>query len=289
MYYLPRPICYRILMENDYTGSLCQGVAMRNNRRHTSSTNQIAFTLIELLVVVAIIAVLVAILLPSLAKARAGAQRAACLSNQKEIATALVGYSLQNRDRFPYAPSWANPTYLFEVYTPNGAEWPGNWFGLGYLFSSRTITDPKFLFCPSMKAEQFKYPAAWEYPERVIPSWKGWKMCGYLYRKYGEQDAEDPNTLWGALERPTPLAADIFIATGNPPPWPHVNPYGINVGFSDGHGDWVHVGHTEYRRRSNEYNWSGDINYAYDLSTYMFWQALDSGDWSKIQARFPLP
>lgn len=50
------------------------------------------FTLIELLVVIAIIAILAAILFPVFAQARAKARQTACLSNSKQIGTALVMY-----------------------------------------------------------------------------------------------------------------------------------------------------------------------------------------------------
>jgi prepilin-type N-terminal cleavage/methylation domain-containing protein/prepilin-type processing-associated H-X9-DG protein len=50
------------------------------------------FTLIELLVVIAIIAILAAILFPVFAQAREKARQASCLSNVKQIATALHLY-----------------------------------------------------------------------------------------------------------------------------------------------------------------------------------------------------
>ena len=50
------------------------------------------FTLIELLVVIAIIAILAAILFPVFAQARAKARQAACLSNTRQIGTALMMY-----------------------------------------------------------------------------------------------------------------------------------------------------------------------------------------------------
>lgn len=50
------------------------------------------FTLIELLVVIAIIAILAAILFPVFAKAREKSRQISCLSNEKQIGTALLMY-----------------------------------------------------------------------------------------------------------------------------------------------------------------------------------------------------
>lgn len=67
---------------------------MRTNRRA-------GFTLIELLVVIAIIAILAAILFPVFAQARQKARQAACLSNQKQLGTAVLMYIQDYDETFP--------------------------------------------------------------------------------------------------------------------------------------------------------------------------------------------
>jgi len=60
-----------------------------------------AFTLIEILVVIAIIALLAAILFPVFSRARENARSKNCLSNERQIAMALITYKQDNDRRFP--------------------------------------------------------------------------------------------------------------------------------------------------------------------------------------------
>ncbi|MES2462480.1 MAG: prepilin-type N-terminal cleavage/methylation domain-containing protein [Armatimonadota bacterium] len=62
-----------------------------------------AFTLIELLVVIAIIAILAAILFPVFASARAKARQAACLSNGRQVGTAIMMYVQDYDETYPHS------------------------------------------------------------------------------------------------------------------------------------------------------------------------------------------
>jgi prepilin-type N-terminal cleavage/methylation domain-containing protein len=68
-----------------------------------------AFTLIELLVVIAIIAVLGAILFPVFAQARSAARKTVCMSNFKQIGTAMLMYGGDWDEKFARTQTSDNP------------------------------------------------------------------------------------------------------------------------------------------------------------------------------------
>jgi len=248
-----------------------------------------SFTLIEILVVAAIIAVLTAMLLPALSEARESAQRVKCLSNQKQMAVAMVAYAGEYNDHFPPGSDGMNASYTFQVATR------GEWDCLGHLIETGFITDPELLYCPSQREKWFTYPYGWE--ETSYGTY--YRFCGYLYRFFGEYKSEyqyiTPAEIqwlqtvqYGALEYPIAVSSDIFIPDYGGwgfDSWPHLNPYGVSVAYSDGHAEFIDVGHTEYLR-------AGSLPYSlihYDDFAFLFFKALDQRDFSTLAEAFPLP
>src|SRR5438067_2006376 len=84
-----------------------------------------AFTLVELLVVIGIIAVLMAILLPVLSKARAAANRTACLSNLRQLYNGTLMYCNDWGGYFPTCAFFENSNSYVEM-SDDWIHWQAN-------------------------------------------------------------------------------------------------------------------------------------------------------------------
>jgi len=80
-----------------------RGLRFLRERAGGNGAARRSFTLIELLVVIAIIAILAAMLLPALSQAKAQANKAKSLSNQKQLGTAITLFAGDNNEMYPPA------------------------------------------------------------------------------------------------------------------------------------------------------------------------------------------
>ncbi|WP_428937940.1 type II secretion system protein [Fontivita pretiosa] len=241
------------------------------------------FTLVELLVVIGVIAVLISILLPSLNKARAAAIRTQCMSNQRQLLQGLEMYRANSRGKMPvYIPggNLAGSSIVrfdksdhdnFSRQTPfpngRGGTTGDGWANLGWLVYGKYVKDGRIFYCPS--STYFVYEN-WEgeWKSAWNSSSYGRIWSGYLYRigghgsvgslgsQYSKDQADErefiEKAVAGKIKKGVrSLTTEMFGYNPYVPAnWPHQRPYGMVVGWTDGHvtycvmdrKDWFIIG-----------------------------------------------
>ena len=208
------------------------------------------FTLIELLVVIAIIALLVSILSPSLQKAKDLAVKMKCLSMERAIMLGLIQYLEDFDGNFPdEAPFWADslskpgPAWTQKEKYDHLREGIGDYLsGYGGDYWCEAAGDYENTYSWGLSRGTFP---TYTPNRRIIPYWH--------VDKY-----DDPNEYWAHarhLDRITEPYDNWVFADGN---WRGtfqafslyyeenykrffwgVHDGGVNVGYMDGHADWV--------------------------------------------------
>lgn len=201
-----------------------------------------AFTLIELLVVITIIAILAALLLPALAQAKEKARVVACLSNLRQMGTAIQMYAHDQEDEL----------VAIEFAKRNGAEFEQGWPNLlvlgGYIEAERSPTfydmpsRPSVFQCPSGIPEVYTIgPGSRDDPEGA----KAWpfvsesaKGSWYIHSWYGINGSGGRAHKW-------PFTRIPMDASGTPTPnklTRAAQMARMPVLFD---GFWMHNGHDE--------------------------------------------
>lgn len=137
------------------------------------------FTLIELLVVIAIIAILAAILFPIFTSARRRASEAQCVSNLRQIGTAMNLYLQDNGDKYPTADATAG----LDSGTPPGLDASGDNIAGLILILNRYVKNDKVWMCPMGAKREYRADAC-TYPKgSFMNATRARNFCGYLNEK----------------------------------------------------------------------------------------------------------
>ena len=113
------------------------------------------FTLTELLVVMAIIMILAGLVFPAVSSSRTTAKAAACLSNQKQVITAIIQSMNANKNRF-YSPEYDgtnNQANQDNVASNNYVRWTARLYNRKYLPDYQVMRCTEVLFPPVSRGD----------------------------------------------------------------------------------------------------------------------------------------
>lgn len=161
---------------------------------------QRAFTLIELLVAIAILAILAGLLFPVFAQARDKARQTACLSNGKQLGTAVALYAQDYDEVYPKAEFWSGGAFS-QYYS-----WSSKWCLQPYLKNLGVYRCPSDTFPAPHDAAYYGLA-----PERTPApiSYMGNAITPF-YAMFGVSRPQGLFTYgpeYGGITEPTPLAA----------------------------------------------------------------------------------
>jgi prepilin-type N-terminal cleavage/methylation domain-containing protein len=246
------------------------------------------FTLVELLVVIGIIALLISILLPALNKAREASQRTVCLSNLRQLGTAMQLYATEFHDYIPIGyMSEKQFSYVVNWNNSNGTRVTQ----MGFLVVAHTISDGKAFYCPSETDPMFMYDTpvnVWPFDKNPPDPHLSSPGLGHTRFAYNAR----PSAEWFPLPNrqvfPNPMSkksqlknkallADILISKGDVL---RRHKKGINVLYGNWSGQWVPL--SDFNKSPWNLIPNGDVSTSYNDAMLNETGLMPRGIWADL-------
>ncbi len=224
------------------------------NRSHQSFLQPArGFTLIEVLVTLAVVAILSALLFPAFGSAREFARRLMCQNNLRVHFSGLVDAGLDGSRVSGPESRYANADrpqqmsrLVYRQDGPAGSQW--SWDGLGELWASRRVADPRTFYCPAHQSEhtferhQGCFQVDARRSRRAAPEDEGVRGNYHYWLRW--QRKVSASTASAAARS----AAETILVTDSVSTRPELNhgTTGCNALFNDGNIAWT--GHRQLLR-----------------------------------------